>query len=160
MSGMFVVLWSITGKIFTTIEISYEIMSLTKISAITTILRVKLNHRQDLHTNETTDYEWFRNGHENNYFYFISTFSLFTSKCFSFLTVYSLEYRFEQFWNIFERIAKVGLLTLRQTCWVSSAVFSICRSCNQGTSGSTVVRIFNHLPTYSKSNGLVLQKDF
>ena len=53
---------------------------------------------------------------------------------------------------VLEGVAKVGLH------WISLAVFPVCWPCNQGTSGSTVVWMFNHLPMYSKSNHLVLQK--
>ena len=95
--------------------------------------------------------ERFPISHGTNYFCFVN--------CFSFLFIYSIEYRFERFRNILEGIAKVGLFTFRYTLTISLEVFPVCRSCNQGTSGGTAVRMFNRLPIYSKSNRLVLQKN-
>ena len=65
--------------------------------------------------------------------------------------------------NIFRERAKLyfGRNSESWACWISSAVFPVCRSrsCNQGAFSSTVVQMFNRLPTYSKSNRLVLQKN-
>ena len=41
---------------------------------------VVTNQGRDLHTTETTDNKRFPIGHGTNYFCFVSTFSLFTSK--------------------------------------------------------------------------------
>ena len=62
---------------------------------------VVTNHRRDLHTTETTSNERFPVGHGTNYFSFVLTFSLFTSKQLLFLPI-CLEYvlyRRIQVWN-------------------------------------------------------------
>ena len=48
---------------------------------------VVTNHRRDHHTKETTGNERFPIGHGTNYFHFVLTFSLFTSKQLLFLPI-------------------------------------------------------------------------
>ena len=131
MSGMFIVLEPITSEIFTPQKPQTTNGSISSVTE--QIIFVLFQH---------------------------SVFSP-VNNCFSFLFVYSIEYRFEWYWNILEGITKVELFTLHytSTCWILSVVFPVCWSCNQGTSGDTVVWMFNSLPTYySKLNHLVLQK--
>ena len=65
------------------------------------------NHRRDPYTTETTDNERFPICHGTNYFRFVLTFSflfLHVSNCFSFLFVYSMCYKSEEYiqlWTIF-----------------------------------------------------------
>ena len=48
---------------------------------------VVTNHRRDHHTKETTANERFPIGHGTNYFHFVLTFSIFTSKQLLFLPI-------------------------------------------------------------------------
>ena len=65
------------------------------------------NHRRDPYTTETTDNERFPICHGTNYFRFVLTFSflfLHVINCFSFLLVYSMCYKSEEYiqlWTIF-----------------------------------------------------------
>ena len=68
---------------------------------------VVTNHRRDPYTTETTDNERFPICHGTNYFRFVLTFSFLFShvnNCFSFLFVYSMYYKSEEYiqvWTIF-----------------------------------------------------------
>ena len=60
---------------------------------------VLTSHSWDLYTTETTDNEWFPIGQGTNYFWLKHSVISQVNSSFSFLIVYSIEYRFERFWN-------------------------------------------------------------